>query len=160
MTGMVGQLSIVYPGSQVVVLWGWWRRWQVALDLWGVGFRKVSNITKWALVGHSRWLLMAPFDRPRYDFLLVFHCDHVAILYRFQNVTTNLLKKGHVSLITPHMETVCYSLAATCHVNPTCQIWNVWLHHFKTWKGIQILPKMCGYRWLVVTYRHQQVTIQ
>jgi len=36
---------------------------------------------------------MAPFDRPRYDFLLVFHCDHVAILYRFQNVTTNLLKR-------------------------------------------------------------------
>ena len=56
----------------------------------GMGFRKLSN-SKSDLQGHSRSLLQAPFDRS-HDFLLLFHCSYIFILYQFRDIITYFSK--------------------------------------------------------------------
>ena len=53
------------------------------------------------LQGHSRSLPLLPFDRPSYDFLLVFHCKYISVLHRFRDINTHLPKNLYVTWPRP-----------------------------------------------------------
>ena len=91
------------------------------------------------LQGHSRALRLLPFDRPYYDFLLVFHCKCIYVLHRFRDVNTYFAKKlRRHDVDHAHLGAICNHKTNTSRANPCTQFDDsIFSHSSKKIRGVK-----------------------
>ena len=90
---------------------------------WWIGVRKVWKQLKW----RSRSLKVIDIGAIRCDFLLVFHCNYVSILYRFWDISTYFqnVKRSCDPKCTPILQNFNMCNASALCIHSANQIWNV-----------------------------------